>query len=111
MSTLSAGTFAPRSIISWTVSFQSSRFLCALVRFVSLWQAWQFSVAIAFPSASGNSKTGFAGAGLGVLGAAASGEGVGVAGEAAGAFAAAVVSLGPKFAARYFARVSILSSG
>ena len=57
-----------------TVSFQSSRLLCALVRFVSLWQAWQFSVAMAFPSPSGNSTT-TALAGALAPGAAASGEG------------------------------------
>src|ERR1700674_864348 len=48
-----------------TVSFQSSRLLWAFVKFVSLWQAWQFSVAIAFPSPSGNSTAAFAGPGRG----------------------------------------------
>src|ERR1700674_1573250 len=109
MSTLSAGTFAPRSIMVCTVSFQSSRFLCALVRFVSLWQAWPFSIAIAFPSPSGNSTTALAGAG--VLGTAASGDGAGVAGAGACAFGPGAASLGPKYLVRYAARTSILSSG
>ena len=52
-STLSGGTFAPRSIIVCTVSFQSSRLLWALVRLVSLWQVWQYSVAMGLPSPSG----------------------------------------------------------
>src|SRR5579863_5267036 len=96
-----------------TVSFQSSRLLCALVRFVSLWQAWQFSMAIAFPSPSGNSTTALAAAGAAaaVLGVAGSDEAGGVAGSAACAFAAGAASFGPKFAARYFAKVSTLSSG
>src|ERR1700722_6081220 len=92
-----------------TVSFQSSRLLCAFVKFVSLWQAWQFSVAIAFPSPSGNSTAGLAGAGAG--GAAEFGAGAGVPGVAAGAFAGALASLGPKLAARYCANTSTLSSG
>ena len=108
MSTLSSGTFAPRSIIVCTVSFQSSRLLCAFVRFVSLWQAWQFSVAIALPSPSGNSTTALAVAGA--AGAAASGAAAGVAGAAACGLAAAG-SLGPKLATRYCAKISILSSG
>jgi len=35
----------------------------AFVTFVNLWQSWQNSVAIAFPSPSGNSTTGFGGDG------------------------------------------------
>src|SRR5579863_6738811 len=108
MSTLSGGTLAPRSIMVCTVSFQSSRFLCAFVRLVSLWQAWQFSTAIAFPTPSGNSTTALAGA---AAVAAESGVGAGVAGVIAGAFAAGVAFFGPKFATRYFAKISTLSSG
>src|ERR1700722_8728602 len=93
-----------------TVSFQSSRFLCAFVRFVSLWQAWQFSVAIAFPSPSGNSTIALA-AGAGALGDAASEDGADPAGTAAGPLVAEVAALGPKLAARYCAKTSTLSSG
>src|SRR5579871_6275393 len=62
VSTFSSGMRAPRSIMVRIVSFQSSKSLCALVRFVSLWQSWQNSVAIGLPSPSG-STTGFGAAG------------------------------------------------
>lgn len=109
-----------------TVSFQSSKLLWAFVRFVSLWQAWQFSVAISLPSPSGKTT----GAALpavcpGALGApAALGEAADAAGgapagefaaDAAGAavaeFAAGAASCGPKFLTRYAAKMSTLSSG
>src|SRR5271169_6163864 len=93
--------------MSCTVSFQSSKLLWALVRLVSLWQTWQFSVAIALPSPSGNSTTALAGAG--VLGAAASGDEADGAGATVAA--AGVASLGGKFTARYFASASIFSGG
>src|ERR1700676_2435490 len=70
ISTLSCGRSAPRSIMVCTVSCQSSGALRAFVRFVNLWQSWQYSVAIALPSPSGSSPF------LGACGVAAgSGEG------------------------------------
>jgi len=47
------------SIINCTVSCQSSGAFRAFARFANLWQSWQNSVAIAFPSPSGNSTAGF----------------------------------------------------
>src|ERR1700704_166514 len=94
VSILSCGRRAPRSIIVSTVSCQSSAAFFAFVRFVSLWQSWQNSVAIAFPSPSGNSTA------FGVSAGVAAGESDN--GAAAGVDpAAGTAACGPKFLARY----------
>src|SRR5258706_10278928 len=95
---------APRSIMVCTVSCQSSGVLRDALRFESLWQSWQNSVAMAFPSPSGNS------AGLGGCAAAALGELDEGAAPAEGPAAGAAVC-GPKFLTRYAIRVSTLSCG
>src|SRR5258706_15863335 len=95
---------APRSIMVCTVSCQSSGVFRDAVRFESLWQSWQNSVAIAFPSPSGNS------ADLGGCAAAAPGEpDEGAAAD--GDPAAGAALCGPKFLTRYAIRVSTLSCG